>query len=94
MELMRVGPFGLEAYDLKYMQTMLKSYADHPVGPQSMAAATGIPVVTITEQIEPWLMKAGLLRRTRRGRELTEQGKDFLRGSLALSAHPMLEGEP
>jgi hypothetical protein len=64
MELLRVGSFGLEAYDLKYMHTMLKSYADHPVGPQSMAAATGIPVITITEQIEPWLMKAGLLRRT------------------------------
>ena len=94
MDLLRVGPFGLEAYDLKYMQTMLKSYADHPVGPQSMAAATGIPVITITEQIEPWLMKAGLLRRTRRGRELTEQGKDFLRGALALSAQPLLEGEP
>ena len=28
------GAFGLEAYDLKYMQTMLKSYADHPVGPE------------------------------------------------------------
>ena len=78
MSLLQVGDFGLEAYDLKYMQTMLKSYADHPVGPQSMSAATGISVVTITEQIEPWLMKAGLLRRTRRGRELTEHGKWFV----------------
>ena len=78
MTLLQVGPYGLEAYDLKYMQTMLRSYADQPVGPQSMSAATGISVVTITEQIEPWLMKAGLLRRTRRGRELTAQGKWFL----------------
>ena len=43
-----------------------------------MSAATGIPVVTITNHIEPWLMKAGLLRRTRRGRELTDAGKAFL----------------
>ena len=78
MDLLHVGPLGLEAYDLKYMTTMLRSYADYPVGPQSMAAATGISVVTITEQIEPWLMKAGLLRRTRRGRELTEQGRHFM----------------
>jgi Holliday junction DNA helicase RuvB len=97
MDLLRVGPFGLEAYDLKYMHTMQRSYAEHPVGPQSMAAATGIPVITITEQIEPWLMKAGLLRRTRRGRELTEQGRAFLRGPIDLSASvaPLaLEGEP
>jgi Holliday junction DNA helicase RuvB len=33
MDLLRVGPFGLEAYGFKYMQTMLKSYADSPVGP-------------------------------------------------------------
>ena len=78
MDLLRVGPYGLETYDLKYMTTMLKSYADQPVGPQSMSAATGIPVVTITNHIEPWLMKAGLLRRTRRGRELTDDGKAFL----------------
>ena len=78
MDLLHVGLLGLEAYDLKYMTTMLRSYADYPVGPQSMAAATGISVVTITEQIEPWLMKAGLLRRTRRGRELTEQGRHFM----------------
>jgi Holliday junction DNA helicase RuvB len=92
MDLLRVGPFGLEAYDFKYMQTMLKSYADSPVGPQSMAAATGIPVVTITNQIEPWLMKAGFLRRTRRGRELTEEG----RALVAAKTKPavVLTGEP
>ena len=90
MSLLQVGAFGLEAYDLKYMQTMLKSYADHPVGPQSMSAATGISVVTITEQIEPWLMKAGLLRRTRRGRELTEQGRWF----VARQQTPVFADEP
>ena len=90
MDLLQVGAFGLEAYDLKYMQTMLKSYADHPVGPQSMSAATGISVVTITEQIEPWLMKAGLLRRTRRGRELTEQGRWF----VARQQTPVFADEP
>ena len=95
MDLLRVGPLGLEAYDFKYMTTMLKSYADHPVGPQSMAAATGIPVVTIIEQIEPWLMKAGLLRRTRQGRELTEQGKQFITRYHAGSLTPTgFEDEP
>jgi Holliday junction resolvasome RuvABC ATP-dependent DNA helicase subunit len=72
------------------MATMLRTYADHPVGPQSMAAATGIPVITITEHIEPWLMKAGLLRRTRRGRELTDHGRAF---TLAQQA-AVLDGEP
>ena len=91
MNLLQVGPYGLEAYDLKYMQTMLRSYADQPVGPQSMSAATGISVVTITEQIEPWLMKAGLLRRTRRGRELTSQGRWFLARAFPGSG---FEGEP
>jgi Holliday junction resolvasome RuvABC ATP-dependent DNA helicase subunit len=57
-----------------------------------MAAATGIPVVTITNQIEPWLMKAGFLRRTRRGRELTEEG----RALVAAKTKPVvvLDGEP
>jgi holliday junction DNA helicase RuvB len=93
MRLLRVGELGLEAYDLKYMTTMLTVYAHQPVGPQStpalepqavscgasVSAATGIPVVTITNHIEPCLMKAGLLRRTRQGRELTEQGQALIR---------------
>ncbi len=92
MRLLRVGEFGLEAYDLKYMTTMLTAYADQPVGPQSMSAATGIPVVTITNHIEPWLMKAGLLRRTRQGRELTEQGKALIKTQSHLTTG--FEDEP
>ncbi len=93
MRLLRVGTFGLEAYDLKYMTTMLTAYADQPVGPQSMSAATGIPVVTITNHIEPWLMKAGLLRRTRRGRELTAAGKALIQPPR-LVHDPTFDDEP
>jgi len=93
MRLLRVGTFGLEAYDLKYMTTMLTAYADQPVGPQSMSAATGIPVVTITNHIEPWLMKAGLLRRTRRGRELTDAGKALIQPTRS-ARDPTFDDEP
>lgn len=50
--------------DYKFMAAL----SDRPVGLQYLQAATGLDAKTIEEEVEPYLMKMGLLDRTPRGR--------------------------
>ena len=69
-----VDDLGLEDADRRYLAALAQTYNGGPVGPRSLAASTGFDEATVTQAIEPWLLRAGLLARTRLGRRLTRQG--------------------
>ena len=54
------------------MQIILKHYKGGPVGIEALAATLNEEVDTIVDVVEPFLLKQGFLKRTARGRELTE----------------------
>lgn len=60
---------GLSARDLKYLRSLPKNRA---VGLQYLAAVTGIDEETIQREVEPYLMRIGLIDRTNRGRSLVK----------------------
>ena len=47
---------------------------------ESLAATLNEEVDTIVDVVEPYLLKIGLLKRTSRGRELTESAIKHLKG--------------
>ncbi|MFC1704245.1 Holliday junction branch migration DNA helicase RuvB [Candidatus Omnitrophota bacterium] len=63
---------GLDAIDRKVLKIMLDTYKGGPVGIESLAATLNEEVDTIVDCIEPFLLKAGFLKRTTRGRQLTD----------------------
>ncbi|MFC1594511.1 Holliday junction branch migration DNA helicase RuvB [Candidatus Omnitrophota bacterium] len=63
---------GLDAIDRKVMKIMIDTYQGGPVGIESLAATLNEEVDTIVDCIEPYLLKAGFLKRTTRGRQLTD----------------------
>lgn len=78
LELLRVDALGLDEADRRYLRVLLEHYKGGPVGPKSLAASTGLDLATIEAAIEPHLLRSGLLIRTRKGRALTDAGRDHL----------------
>ena len=62
---------GLDGMDRRYLRCIAESYAGGPVGVETVAAALGDERDVIEEVVEPYLIQAGFLQRTARGRLLT-----------------------
>ena len=67
---------GLDDLDRKVLKLVLEVYAGGPVGVESVAASLNEEVDTIADTVEPYLLKAGYLKRTSRGRVATKLSFD------------------
>lgn len=74
-----IDELGLTKDDRAVLWTLCKSYRGGPIGLENLCAATGVDNRTMDSAIEPWLIRAGLLRRTRRGRVATRKAFDHLK---------------
>ena len=63
---------GLDVIDRKVLKALISSYNGGPVGIETLAAILNEEEDTIIDTIEPYLLKAGFLKRTSRGREVTK----------------------
>jgi Holliday junction DNA helicase, RuvB subunit len=63
---------GLDEMDHKLLRTIIEKFKGGPVGLNTIATAIGEDSGTIEEVYEPFLIKEGYLKRTPRGREVTE----------------------
>ena len=70
LEMMGVDEQGLSDVDRKYLEVVKKQYGGGPVGIENLAAALSEDMGTIEDVYEPFLMKKGLIKRTRQGRVL------------------------
>ena len=66
-----VDSIGLDSADRRYLSQIAEHYGGGPVGVETMAAALSEARDAIEEVIEPYLMQAGMIARTPRGRVLT-----------------------
>jgi holliday junction DNA helicase RuvB len=71
LDLLDIDTRGLDALDRQLLSAMAEHHGGGPVGLQTMAATISEPVETIEDVVEPYLIQAGLLARTSRGRMLT-----------------------
>ena len=69
---LRIDKAGLDEIDRKVLKLMLESFGGGPVGIESLAASLNEEVDTIADTIEPYLLKAGYIKRTSRGRVATK----------------------
>ncbi|MBR5018074.1 MAG: Holliday junction branch migration DNA helicase RuvB [Bacteroidales bacterium] len=63
---------GLDAIDNKILNTIIDKFNGGPVGAGTIATAISEDVGTLEEVYEPFLIKEGFLKRTPRGRVVTE----------------------
>ena len=69
-----VDDFGLDPLDRSYMRVLAETYEGGPAGLEAIAATLGEDAGTLEDVVEPFLLQAGLLARTRQGRQLTASG--------------------
>ncbi|HEY5977526.1 MAG TPA: Holliday junction branch migration DNA helicase RuvB [Solirubrobacterales bacterium] len=73
LEMLEVDAGGLDRSDRALLDTVAEKFAGGPVGLSTLAVAIGEEADTIEDVFEPYLLQQGLLKRTPRGRVLTER---------------------
>ncbi len=69
---------GLDSNDRRLMKLILESFDGGPVGLETIAAALGDDPNTLESVVEPFLLQLGFLKRTNRGRVVTNEGRSHL----------------
>ena len=72
LEALNIDKYGLDEIDNKILTTIIDKFQGGPVGIGTIATAVGEEAGTVEEVYEPFLIKEGFLKRTPRGREVTE----------------------
>src|SRR6266508_2302105 len=84
LQMLEVDRIGLDKMDTMLLLTLIDKFAGGPVGVETLAAAIGEERDTIEDVYEPFLIQAGLIQRTPRGRMATARAYEhFCRKPLA-----------
>lgn len=67
-----IDKYGLDEMDNKILRIIIDKFGGGPVGLTTISTAVGEDAGTIEEVYEPYLIQEGFLKRTSRGREVTE----------------------
>ncbi len=74
LKMLSVDILGLDGQDRKYLETILRVFHGGPVGVEAVAHTMNLAVDTLTDEVEPFLLRSELVVRTPRGRTLTPAG--------------------
>lgn len=77
---LEVDDEGLERNDRNYLEALEHKFSGGPVGLETLAAVLSEEKDTVEDVYEPYLIKEGFIRKTPRGREITEKGSKHLKG--------------
>jgi len=73
LQALDVDQNGLDEMDNRILSTIIQKFKGGPVGLSTIATACGEEADTIEEVYEPFLIQEGYIKRTSRGREVTEK---------------------
>ncbi len=68
---LEVDAYGLERHDRDVLEAVIGKYSGGPVGAETLAISVGESIETLEDYVEPYLIQAGFLQRTPRGRVAT-----------------------
>jgi len=78
LKALNVDEHGLDEMDNRILQTIIEKFKGGPVGISTIATAVGEESGTLEEVYEPFLIQEGFLKRTPRGREVTQKAYEHL----------------
>jgi len=76
---LEIDTLGLERYDREILKIIITRYGGGPVGAETLAISIGESVDTLEDYYEPYLIQAGLIQRTPRGRVVTALAYNYLK---------------
>lgn len=78
LDRLHVDEYGLDSTDIEYLTSLINKFNGGPVGIESIAASIGEEQTTIEDVIEPFLLQEGFIKRTTRGRQVTDKTYEYL----------------
>ena len=75
---LKIDSIGLDETDYNLLKSIIEKFNGGPVGIEAIASSIGEEQTTIEDVYEPYLLQNGLLKRTSRGRIVTELGYKHL----------------
>jgi len=90
---LEIDALGLEKQDRDILKIIIERYKGGPVGADTLAISIGESVETLEDYYEPYLIQAGLLQRSPRGRMVTSLAYGHLGLTLPPGANCGANGE-
>jgi len=73
LKMEQIDELGLDELDRSFLRAIVNVYNGGPAGIEALAATLGEEKDTLEDVVEPYLLQIGFVRRTKRGREITDQ---------------------
>jgi Holliday junction DNA helicase RuvB len=81
-----IDVLGLDKQDRGYLETIIRVFAGGPAGVEAIAHTMNLAADTLTDEVEPYLLRSELLVRTPRGRVVTAKAYEHLQLQPPMSA--------
>lgn len=78
LQMEQIDELGLDELDRAFLRALVNVYNGGPAGIEALAATLGEEKDTLEDVVEPYLLQIGFVRRTKRGREITDQAAEHL----------------
>jgi Holliday junction DNA helicase RuvB len=72
LDMQEVDSEGMDKQDRRYLETLVNVFRGGPTGAEAIAATMNIAVDTLTDEVEPYLLRRHFIVRTPRGRRATQ----------------------
>ena len=78
LDKLKVDSLGLDETDYNLLKSIIEKFNGGPVGIEAIASSIGEEQTTIEDVYEPYLLQKGFLKRTNRGRIVTQKAYEHL----------------
>ncbi len=81
LRMAEIDELGLDRQDRRYLDTLIRVCGGGPTGIETIAATMNISVDTLTDEVEPFLLRCELILRTPRGRVATPAAFEHMKAA-------------
>ena len=78
LEMAGIDDLGLDRQDRKYLETLIRVFGGGPAGVEALAHTMNTATDTLSDEVEPFLLRSELVVRTPRGRIVTARSYEHL----------------
>ncbi len=79
LKILGIDKSGLDELDREILKSIIENYGGGPVGIETLSLVLGEDKRTIEEVYEPYLVKIGYIKRTPRGRMITDKARSYFK---------------
>jgi Holliday junction DNA helicase RuvB len=79
LEMAGIDSLGMDKQDRAYLQTIIRVFSGGPAGVEAVAHTMNLAPDTLSDEVEPFLLRIGLVIRTPRGRMVTAKAYEHLK---------------